>query len=56
LEALASLNDSNAESAPKAIKVILGQSLDDTNEIKTSKDPFAKEISAKSPWEELDKE
>jgi hypothetical protein len=47
MEALESLKNSNAESAPKTIKVILGQHYDDANEEKAFKDAFAKEISAK---------
>jgi hypothetical protein len=47
MEALESLMRSNAESAPKAIKVVLGQNEDDPSEVKAFKDAFAKEISAK---------
>ena len=47
MEALESLKGSNAESAPKAIKIVLGQNYEDPNEVRAFKDAFAKEISAK---------
>ena len=47
MKVLELLKGSNTESAPKAIKIVLGQNYKDPNEVKTFKDAFAKEISAK---------
>ena len=47
MEALESLKGSNAESAPKAIKIILGQNYKDPDGVQAFKDAFAKEISTK---------
>jgi RNA-dependent RNA polymerase len=47
IKALEALEGSNAESAPNAIKIILGQGPDEPNDAKVFKDAFVKEISAK---------
>ena len=47
MEVLELLKGSNAELAPKAIKIILGQNYEDPNKVRAFKDAFSKEISAK---------
>ena len=47
MEVLELLKGSNAELAPKAIKIILDQNYEDPNKVRAFKDAFSKEISAK---------